>query len=352
MLIFIYFFIAVGVSFICSILEAVLLSITSSHIEVVKSKNETLGNLMFKQKEQLNISIGAILTLNTFAHTLGAAGVGSEAVKLFGEEFMFYISAVLTILILVFSEIIPKTLGANNWKTLSGPSTRVISWLVFITYPLVIVMNKITAFISGDEKGSISREEVAAAANIAQANGALKNSESDMIENLLSLDEIKVDEILTPRSVMVALSKEELLDSFHNPNTTIDFDKIKEYSRIPIYEGEIDNIIGIIISKEYFCEYITNSLENKEDIIKPVYKINENIPISKLLNLFLSRNEHLFVVTDNYGQTGGVVTLEDSIETLLGVEIVDELDNNVNLREVAKVKMKLLRKKILLQQNN
>ncbi|WP_298753112.1 CNNM domain-containing protein [uncultured Arcobacter sp.] len=352
MLIFIYFSIAVGVSFVCSILEAVLLSITASHIEVVKSKNEKLGNLMFNQKEQINISIGAILTLNTFAHTLGAAGVGSEAVKLFGEEFMFYISAVLTILILVFSEIIPKTLGANYWKSLSGVSTHVISWLVFITYPLVVTMNKITIFISKDDKGSISREEVAAAASIAQANGALKDSESDMIENLLNLDEIKVEEIHTPRSVMVSLSKEELLNSFDKKNSTINFEKIKAYSRIPIYEGEIDNIIGLIISKEYFYEYISNNLENKEDIIKPVYKINENIPISKLLNLFLSRNEHLFIVTDNYEQTKGVVTLEDAIETLLGVEIVDELDHEVDLREVAKVKMKLLRKKILQQQNH
>lgn len=351
MLIFIYFLIAVGVSFLCSILEAVLLSITASHIEVVKSKNEKLGALMYRQKEQINISIGAILTLNTFAHTLGAAGVGSEAVKLFGEEFMFYISAVLTILILVFSEIIPKTLGANYWKTLSGPATRMISVLVFITYPLVIIMNKITAFISKDGETSISREEVAAAASIAQASGVLRDSESDVIGNLLNLDEMKTQEIHTPRSVMFALNKKDLLNSFSNIQSSIDFDKMKEYSRVPIYDGHIDNIVGLVISKEYFHEHITNSLENKEDIIKPVYKINENIPVSKLLNLFLSRNEHLFVVTDNYGQTEGVVTLEDAIETLLGIEIVDELDNNVDLREVAKVKMKLLRKKILQQQH-
>jgi CBS domain containing-hemolysin-like protein len=345
-----YFLIAVGVSFLCSILEAVLLSITASHIEVVRSKNATLGDLMYKQKEHINTSIGAILTLNTFAHTLGAAGVGSEAVKLFGDEFMFYISAVLTLLILIFSEIIPKTLGANYWKSLSGAATRVISVLVFLTYPLVMLMNKITAFISKDGETSISREEVAAAASIAQASGVLKDSESDVIENLLNLDEMKVHEIFTPRSVMFTLDKKELIDSFTNKKTPINFDKIKEYSRIPIYDEHIDNIVGLVISKEYFHEYITKQFENKEQIIKPAYKINENIPISKLLNLFLSRNEHLFIVTDNYGQTQGVVTLEDAIETLLGIEIVDELDNNVDLREVAKIKMKLLRKKIIKQQ--
>ena len=352
MLIFIYFFIAVGISFVCSILEAVLLSITASHIEVVKTKNDKLGNLMFKQKDQINISIGAILTLNTFAHTLGAAGVGSEAAKHFGDEFMFYISAVLTILILIFSEIIPKTLGASNWKALSGPSTYVISWLVFLTYPLVILMNKITAFISKEEKDSITREEVVAAASIAQENGSIKDSESEMIENLLNLNDMIIEEIHTPRSVMIALEKQELLNSFGNPSSSINFDKLKEYSRIPIYEGQIDNIIGVIISKEYFYEYITDNLQNKEDIIKPVYTINENIPISKLLDLFLSRNEHLFIVVDNYGQTCGVVTLEDALEALLGIEIVDELDNDVDLREVAKIKMKLLRKKVLQQQNH
>jgi CBS domain containing-hemolysin-like protein len=346
-----YFCIAIGISFLCSILEAVLLSITASHIEVIRSKNATLGALMYQQKEHINTSIGAILTLNTFAHTLGAAGVGSEAVKLFGDEYMFYISAVLTLLILIFSEIIPKTLGANYWKALSGISTRIIAVLVFMTYPLLVIMNKITAFISKEGKNGISREEVAAAASIAQASGVLKENESDMIENLLNLDEMKVHEIFTPRSVMFALDKKLFLDSFTCEQCPVNFDKIKEYSRIPIYDENIDNMIGLVISKEYFHEYITKQHDNKEQIIKPVYKINENIPVSKLLNLFLSRNEHLFIVVDNYDQTQGVVTLEDAIETLLGIEIVDELDNNIDLREVAKIKMKLLRKKIITQQH-
>jgi CBS domain containing-hemolysin-like protein len=212
-------------------------------------------------------------------------------------------------------------------------------------------MNKITAFISKEGKNGISREEVAAAASIAQASGVLKENESDMIENLLNLDEMKVHEIFTPRSVMFALDKKLFLDSFTCEQCPVNFDKIKEYSRIPIYDENIDNMIGLVISKEYFHEYITKQHDNKEQIIKPVYKINENIPVSKLLNLFLSRNEHLFIVVDNYDQTQGVVTLEDAIETLLGIEIVDELDNNIDLREVAKIKMKLLRKKIITQQH-
>jgi len=342
----IYFFIAVGVSFLCSILEAVLLSINSSHIEIVKQDNEKLGLLMKSQKENINSSIGSILTLNTFAHTLGAAGVGAEAAKLFGEEYMFYISAILTILILVFSEIIPKTLGAYYWKNLSGVSTRIIKILVIITYPLLIVMNKITAFISPKKRETITKEEISAVASIAEASGVLKEKESDVIENILNLNDIRVKEIYTPRSVMYAVQKEELLESLENKNNSIELNKFKEYSRVIIYNKNIDDIEGLVISKEYFYEYIENNLELKSDIIKPVYKINENISISKLLDLFVSRKEHLFVVVDEYGQTEGIVTLEDAIETVLGIEIVDELDKNVDMREVAKTKMKRLRDNI------
>ena len=348
MLMLVYFLIAVGVSFLCSILEAVLLSITSAHIEVEKGKNEDLGNLMEKQKENIDLSIGAILTLNTFAHTLGAAGVGAEAVKIFGEEYMFYISAILTLLILVFSEIIPKTLGAYYWKPLSGICSRVIKVLVIATYPLLVIMNKITNFITPkDKKSTITKEEISAAATIAHESGVIREKDSGVIENLLSLEDIKVKDIHTPRSVMVSLNKSELLNSFEDETKKLDYDKLKEYSRIPIYEDNIDNIIGLIFSKEYFYEYICHKHENKNELIKPVYKVNENIPISKLLDLFLSRKEQLFIVVDNYGQTEGVVTLEDAIETLLGIEIVDEHDQNIDMRELAKNRMKLIRNNIL-----
>lgn len=343
MLLLTYFFIAVGISFLCSILEAVLLSITPSHIELTKQDNEKLGSLMEKQKSNMDFSIAAILTLNTFAHTLGAAGVGAEAAKMFGEEYMFYISAFLTILILVFSEIIPKTLGAYYWKTLAGFSTRMIKVLILITYPILVVMNKITALITPKKKETITKEEIIATANIAEETGVLKESESDMIENLLHLHEIKVKDIFTPRSVLFSVQKDELLKSFEN-KTTIDLEKFKEYSRIPIFDENIDDIVGLIISKEYFFEYIENNFEDKEQIIKPILSVNENIPVSKLIDMFIVKKEHMFLVVDSYGQTEGVVTLEDAVETLLGVEIVDELDTNVDMQEAAKTKMKELRK--------
>lgn len=344
MLLFIYFSIAIGISFLCSILEAVLLSITASHIELTRQNNEKLGTLMQKQKQNIDFSIAAILTLNTFAHTLGAAGVGAEAAKMFGEEYMFYISAVLTILILVLSEIIPKTLGAYYWKFFAGFATRMIRFLVIITYPILIVMNKITAYITPTQKETITKEEIIATANIAEEKGVLREKESDVIQNLLDLNKIKVKDIFTPRSVLFAVKKEDLLNSFVKEKNELDLEKFKEYSRIPVYDNGIDDIEGMIISKEYFHEYIENKLEDKSKIIKPLYHVNENIPISKLIDMFLAKKEHMFLVVDSYGQTEGVVTLEDAVETLLGAEIVDELDSNIDMREAARAKMMASRK--------
>ncbi|MAD41026.1 MAG: transporter [Arcobacter sp.] len=343
MLILTYFLIAVGVSFLCSILEAVLLSISASHIELVKQENNKLGKEMQKQKKDIDFSIAAILTLNTFAHTLGAAGVGNEAAKMFGEDYMFHISAVLTLLILVFSEIIPKTLGAYYWRSLSGFSTRTIKLLIFITYPLLIVLNKITNYITPKEKEVITKEEIIATANIAEESGILKEKESGVIENLLQLNDIKVRDIFTPRSVLFSVQRDDIINSFKT-HEILDLEKFKEYSRVPVYGKDIDDIIGVVISKEYFYEYIQNNIENKEDIIKPIFSVSENIPISKLIDLFLIKKAHMFVVVDNYEQTKGVVTLEDAVETLLGVEIVDELDTNIDMREVARTKMREIRR--------
>jgi len=346
MLLIIYFSIAVGVSFLCSILEAVLLSISASHIELVKQKNKKLGLLMEKQKDDIDFSIAAILTLNTFAHTLGAAGVGAEAAKIFGEEYMFYISAVLTILILVFSEIIPKTLGAYYWKNLAGFSTRVIKVLVYITYPIIIVMKKITVLLADSKKNVITKEEIIATAKIADENGIIRSEDSGIIENVLQLHDIRVKDILTPRSVVYSIQENDYLSSFDSlENNSIDLKKLKEYSRIPIFRNNIDDMVGLIISKEYFYEKITNELENKLTLVKPILHVNENVPVSKLIDMFIESKEHMYLVVDNYGQTEGIVTLEDAVETLLGREIVDELDSHVDMRKVARRKMLRLRAK-------
>jgi CBS domain containing-hemolysin-like protein len=336
----IYFLIAVGISFICSILEAVLLSLTPAYIKVLKEQKPKIGKLLEQQKKDVDKSIGAILTLNTFAHTLGAAGVGSEAVKMFGQEYMFYISAILTILILVFSEIIPKTIGAYYWKSLAPVCAKVIQFLVFIIYPLLIVMEKITMLITKDKNATatITKEEIEATVAMGEKAGVLRDKDFTMIENILELRDIRVKDIHTPRRVVFAIDKKELMKSLEKKdNTLFDMDKFKEYSRVPIYDDNIDNIVGVVLTKEYFYEYINDNLDDKSDIIKPVSTINENIPIGKLLDIFLSKKEHMCIVLDSYDQTEGIVTLEDVLETLLGREIVDELDSTIDMRELAKL---------------
>ncbi|MEA3352233.1 MAG: CNNM domain-containing protein [Campylobacterota bacterium] len=339
MLLFTYFFIAVGISFLCSILESVLLSITPAYIEVLKEEKPASGKLLEEQKQNIDMSIGAILTLNTFAHTLGAAGVGAEAVKIFGDQYMFYVSAVLTLLILIFSEIIPKTLGAYYWKELAPISARITSGLVFITYPLLKLMQKITALISKNKKATadITKEEIEATVHMGEEAGIIKEQNSHIVRNIFSLNEVKIKDIHTPRKVMFSINKDILLHSLKNNDfSQIDMKRVKEYSRIPIYNKDIDDIEGVIISKEFFDEALNNRLENKEDIIREVYKINENIPVSKLVDMFIIKKEHMFLVVDNYDQTEGLVTLEDALETILGREIVDELDKNIDMRELAK----------------
>lgn len=339
MLLIVYFFIAVGISFLCSILESVLLSLTPAYIASIKNTKPKTATLLKNQKKNIDKSIGAILTLNTFAHTLGAAGVGAEAVKIFGDEYMFYISAFLTILILIFSEIIPKTIGAYYWKSLSAISARLINVLIIITYPLLIIMKHITKLISPKNSSftNISKEELEATVSLGEEAGLLKENDSLIIENILTLKKIKVKDIHTPRSVMFCLSKENLEKSFDkNSDVKLNLSKLKEYSRVPIYEENIDNIVGIIFSKEYFYEYTKENRKVENKLIKPVFKINENIPVSKLLDMFITKKEHMFIVVDNYDQTEGIVTLEDAIETLLGKEIVDEFDQNIDMRELAK----------------
>lgn len=286
MLLLTYFLIAIGISFLCSILEAVILSLTPAYIQSLSKTKPKLARRLIKQKKDIDLSIGAILTLNTFAHTLGAAGVGAEAVKIFGQEFMFYISAILTLLILVFSEIIPKTIGAVYWKQLSGISSYIIKILVFLTYPLLTVMNKITALISNKkDKKNITKEEIEAVVNIGEREGIIKEKDSEIIENILYLNNVRVKDIYTPRKVMFSLSLDDLKNVFDSRK---DLEKLKEYSRIPIYNKDIDDIVGVVLSKEYFFEHINKS-DEIEKLIKPVFKVSENLSVSKLIDLFLKK---------------------------------------------------------------
>ena len=338
-LLFIYLAIAIGVSFLCSIVESVLLSLNMSHINVIKKENEKVGNLLEKLKTNINESIASILILNTIAHTLGAAGIGAEASRLFGIEYMFYISAVLTLLILFLSEIIPKTIGTQYYKELAGVSAYIIKIFIFITYPLIRISLLITKMISKNSvKHYITREELLETTLLVENGGHIDEKESDVIENVLSLSKNKVQDILTPRSVIFALEKDTKISDI------LKTEGIMKFSRIPIYNETIDNIIGIVFSKQIFQLALEDKDANIKDLMLPVFSINENIPVSYTLDMFIKRKEHMFLVTDSYGQTEGIVTLEDCIETLLGLEIMDELDTTEDMRKLAKDKMKMKQK--------
>ncbi len=334
-LLILFFLLAVGISFLCSILEAVLLSTTPAFIQMQLSQNRPGAGLLKKNKEQIDRSISAILTINTFAHTIGASGVGAEAMVIFGEEYMLVISAVLTLAILYLSEIVPKVIGATHWQKLAIPAAYLIRLLVIITYPLLLVSSLITRIFRKETMQKTSREEIRAISELGSEEGILDEQESDIIENLLDLKSARVKDILTPRSVLFALDQSMRVDQFF---AIEDYDN---FSRIPIFDGDIDHITGVVLLRHILIEK-QNGHGHKRlaKIALPIFTIHENIPVSKALELFIKRREHIFIVKDRYDQTQGIVTLEDAIETLLGVEIMDEFDDVEDMQELAKLQMR------------
>ncbi len=330
----------VGTSFLCSILESILLSTNMSYISVLEKNKPEAGKLLKKIKIDIDSSIASILILNTVANTLGATAIGVQAQSVFGshQTFVMITSVVLTFMILFFAEIIPKTIGAVYWKELAPIAAKIINVFVFITYPLIKITQFVTKKISSESADSISREELIHSTLLSEEEGVIGDLESDIIENTLTLNNMKVRDILTPRSVVYAFEKTTPIKDIIEDKRTFKF------SRVPIYEGSIDNIIGLVLTKKLFKQAITNSNESVESVMKPVVSLNENIPVSKALNMFIQKKEHMFVVVDSYDQTEGIVTLEDCIETLLGLEIMDESDTTADMRRLALNKMKAKRK--------
>jgi CBS domain containing-hemolysin-like protein len=332
-----YLFIALSLSFLCSILEAVLLSTTPSYIQSLAKTNAKAARLLQNTKRDIEKSISAILTVNTFAHTIGAAGVGMQAAVVFGEGYMIAVSMVMTLLILYISEIIPKTIGATHWRGLAPKSALIIRVLVLITYPLNIFSSWLTRRIGkGDkERHAISRDEILAITELGERSGAVREKEVDLIENMLSLANFKVRDILTPRSVVFSLQKDTTVKA------ALQCEELFTRSRIPVFDSSIDDVVGMVFARRVMEEEIADRSDTPiEAVMVPIFRISENIPVLKLLDMFIHRKEHLFLVVDNYGQTAGIVTLEDAIEQLLDVDIMDEYDSIEDMQEFAKLKMK------------
>jgi CBS domain containing-hemolysin-like protein len=312
-----------------------------SYIAVLEKERPTVGKLLRLHKENINKSIASILILNTVANTLGAAAVGAQASKIFGNDAVVYVSVVLTFAILFFSEIIPKTIGAIYWKKLAPISAHAIRLFIWITYPIILTTLAVTNKISKgqDDAHTLTKEELLESMLLSEDEGVIDEKESDVIENILNLDNIKVAEVLTPRSVVFALDESMSIKEIIETK-----EEIFKFSRIPLYKDSIEDVVGIVMTKRIFKQALEDDSVSVGSIKKDIFAINENIPVSKALDLFIAKKDHMFLVMDNYDQTEGIVTLEDCVETILGVEIVDESDTTEDMRELAKIKMKLKRK--------
>ena len=338
-----YLLLTLILSFMCSLLEATLLSSTSSYIESLDKKGYSpkTVDLAKDVKQNIDKSISSILTLNTFANTMGAAGVGAQAAIIFGSNWQAVIAFALTLMVLFISEIFPKTLGAIYWRKFIVPAVYIISFMVKITYPFIFLATFITNALQKGRKNEVnfSKDEIITIVDMSEKEGVLQAKESILIKNLFKLKNIKAKDIMTPRTVVFAFdSKTTLKEALLNDNLYV-------YSRIPVYNESIDDIAGVVFKQTILEKRVKKKKKTLlKDIMVPVHKVPENISVSTLFDMFIRMKMHLFIVQDEYGQTSGVVTLEDALETLLGIEIVDEMDQVTDMQEFAKDENKRLQR--------
>ena len=339
-LILLYLLGALALSFLCSILEAVLLSTPMSFISMKENEGNKTATLMKRYKNNVDRPVGAILSLNTIAHTIGSAGVGAESIKIFGEEYFGLISAILTLLILVLSEIIPKTIGASYWRSLAMTSTKIIRVLIFITYPLVLLSEVITKiFTPKNHQVSVSREEVSAMVDVGTTEGIFRESESKIIKSCIHLAGVKAREIMTPSIVVETANINLTIKEFYDQQTW-------NFSRIPVYDTNKDYIVGYVLKDMVLKALSDDKFDTKlSDMVRPILSFNEDDSVYQIWEKMLEKREHISIIVDEYGCLRGVVSMEDIIETMTGVEIVDEDDVAVDMQAFAKEKSRRMMQK-------
>ena len=326
-----------SLSFLCSVLEAVLLSTPMSYISMRENQGSKTATLMKQYKNNVDRPVGAILSLNTIAHTIGSAGVGAESIKIFGEQYFGLISAILTLLILVLSEIIPKTIGASYWRSLALPSTRIIRVLILITYPLVLLSELITkVFTPRGNQASMSREEVSAMVDVGTTEGVFRESESKLIKSCIALSGVKARQIMTPSIVVESACQDLTVKDFQAKQSW-------SFSRIPVYAGDKDYITGYVLKDAVLKLLSEDQFHVKlSDLKRPILTFREEESVFQIWEKMLEKREHISVIIDEYGGLRGLVTMEDIIETMTGVEIVDEDDVAVDMQALAKEKSRLM----------
>ncbi len=335
-----YFALALGLSFLCSILEAVLLSVTPSYVANLEEALPQLGAQLRALKEQVDRPLAAILSLNTISNTAGAAGVSAQAKAVYGETALAIATGLLTLSILVFSELIPKTLGAVHWRRIAPVAVPILRWMVRLTSPLVWLSVRITRRVEGEgEAPSVSREEIAALAKLGETQGALEAQESRVLVNLLRMSEIRARDIMTPRTVVYALPASTRVAEL------IDDANAATYSRIPVYRDGLDDVLGYVLKDDVLLRAARDELELPiAELVRPHTVVPDVLAVPALFEQLLGGREHLAIVVDEYGGVDGVVTMEDVIETLLGLEILAEADTVQDLREAARSRWKARRK--------
>jgi CBS domain containing-hemolysin-like protein len=341
-LLILFFLLSIIFSFLCSIWEAVILSITPAYVKRLQREGSSIAPLLQSYKEDIDRPLSAILTLNTIAHTVGAIGVGAQAGKLFGStqldlgftslSYESIIAALMTLAILILSEIIPKTIGANMWQDLAPFTMRSLNVLIWILKPLVWISQRITQTLKKDKERSVlSRADFAAMAQAGEEEGTLDSSESTIIQNLMRLEKLKARDIMTPRNVMVVANEEQTLEEFWQAHQPL------PYSRIPVFQKKSDYITGMFL-KDHLLEALAGGQNQKvlKEIRRDILHVNDTDPLPKLLDQLVNSREHIAIVYDEYGSVVGLVTMEDIFETIMGLEIVDETDTVENLQHYAR----------------
>jgi CBS domain containing-hemolysin-like protein len=331
-LLILYIFVALGFSFLCSIAEAVLLSVTTPYIALLESQNKPSATELRRLKHDINKPLAAILTLNTIAHTVGAAGAGAQATKIFGSAYLGIASAILTLLILVFSEIIPKTLGAHYWRRLAPSTAYALKLLVWALYPFVKLTELLTRGLTeGPTLRGVNRKELMALAEVSGREGALADQEALIMQNLLRLRDTPAKAAMTPRTVVFSISQKMTVRDYFARY------EAKPFSRIPVYQGDTENITGFVLRSELLLAKAHGQTECVvEAFARDIPKIIEQADLSNAFDRFLKERVHIMLVIDEYGGFSGVLTLEDVLETLLGIEIVDEFDDTEDMQVLAR----------------
>lgn len=342
-----YALLSIVFSFICSILEAVLLSVTPTFINLKKKEGKGYAKHLEELKQDVDKPLIAILTLNTVAHTVGAIMVGSEAKNVFGDEGngVFLVSAIMTVLILVASEIIPKTIGATHWKNLASASTILLRGLIlfFKWTGIIWLLQLVTKLFgkAGHGHNVLSREHFSVMAEMAKEEGVFEESESKVIKNLLNFKSIYAKDVMTPRSVMKTAEENTTLKDFFEANKTLRF------SRIPIFKGNPDHITGFVLKEEVY-KNLAEGIDKKQlvEIKRRLLVVDREVPIPSLFEQLVQEREHVALVVDEFGSVSGLVTMEDVIETLLGLEIMDESDTDSDMQQLARENWKIRAKRL------